>query len=102
MTKAAQGPAGRARRVRRDEGPSATTRLMIVGVVSLGLAAGLFFFRDQINEVLLNVANIEGGVEALDAAYSWTELQLQDDSFYDPFRQTLDAAGVEIESLLEE
>lgn len=58
--------------------------------------------RDQINEVLLNVANIEGGVEALDAAYSWTELQLQDDSFYDPFRQTLDAAGVEVESLLEE
>lgn len=58
--------------------------------------------RDQINNVLLGVADIEGGVEALDAAYSWTELILKDDSFYDPFRQTLDAAGVDISSLLEE
>ena len=58
--------------------------------------------RDMINGVLTNVANIEGGVEALDAAYSWTELTLKDDTFYDPFRQTLDAAGVDITSLLDE
>ena len=57
--------------------------------------------RDQINGVLTNVANIEGGVEALDAAYSWTELTLKDDTFYDPFRQTLDAAGVDVSSLLD-
>lgn len=57
--------------------------------------------RDQLNGVLLNVANIEGGVEALDAAYSWTELTLKDDTFYDPFRQVLDAAGVDVQSLLD-
>ncbi|MEE4195774.1 MAG: phosphate/phosphite/phosphonate ABC transporter substrate-binding protein [Anaerolineae bacterium] len=57
--------------------------------------------RDQINDVLVNIANIEGGVEALDAAYEWTELTLRDDSFYDPFRQVLDAAGVDVSSLLD-
>jgi phosphonate transport system substrate-binding protein len=57
--------------------------------------------RDQLNDVLVNIANIEGGVEALDAAYEWTELTLKDDSFYDPFRQVLDAAGVDVTSLLD-
>ena len=53
MSKAARRSAGRARNARREGGPSATARLMIVGVVSLGLAGGLFFFRDQIDEGFL-------------------------------------------------
>jgi phosphonate transport system substrate-binding protein len=57
--------------------------------------------RDQINEVLLNITSIEGGEDALFAAYQWSELERQDDSFYDPFRQILDAAGVDVESLMD-
>ena len=53
MGKAARGSGDGARDARREGGPSATARLMIVGVVSLVLAAILFFFRDQIDEGFL-------------------------------------------------
>ncbi|WP_349364856.1 MAG: ATP-binding protein [Roseitalea porphyridii] len=53
MSKAAQGSGSRARSAPRDGGPSATTRLMIVGIVSLALAVVLFFFREQIDEGFL-------------------------------------------------
>jgi phosphonate transport system substrate-binding protein len=56
--------------------------------------------RDQINNVLINIADIEGGPEALFAAYQWDQLALYGDDFYDPFRQILDAAGVDVESLM--
>jgi phosphonate transport system substrate-binding protein len=52
--------------------------------------------RDQINGVLLTIHETEAGAEAIDQAYEWTELALRDDSFYEPFRQILDAAGVDI------
>lgn len=55
--------------------------------------------RDQINNALLAIAETEEGQAALDEAYSWAGLQKVDDSFYDPFRQVLDAAGVNIEEL---
>lgn len=55
--------------------------------------------RDQINDALLAIAATEEGVEALDTAYEWTALERRDDSFYDQFRQILDAAGVSPEDL---
>jgi len=55
--------------------------------------------RDQINNALLAIAETDEGKAALDEAYSWAGLQKVDDSFYDPFRQVLDAAGVSIEEL---
>jgi len=55
--------------------------------------------RDKINDGLLAIAGTEAGVEALDAAYEWTALERHDDSFYDQFRQILDAAGVSAEDL---
>jgi phosphonate transport system substrate-binding protein len=55
--------------------------------------------RDTINNALLKIAGTDEGQAALDEAYSWAGLQKVDDSFYDPFRQVLDAAGVNIESL---
>ncbi len=58
--------------------------------------------RDQINDVLMNMANIEGGAEALDTAYEWSELTPKGDEFYDPFRQVLDAAGVNVEDFMGE
>jgi phosphonate transport system substrate-binding protein len=55
--------------------------------------------QDQIVTALLNMLETEEGQVALDTAYSWSGLQKIDDSFYDPFRQLLDAAGMDIESL---
>ncbi|MBN1992523.1 MAG: phosphate/phosphite/phosphonate ABC transporter substrate-binding protein [Anaerolineae bacterium] len=55
--------------------------------------------RDTINAALLKIAGTEEGQEALDIAYSWAGLEAHNDSFYDPFRQVLDAAGMDIEAL---
>jgi len=57
--------------------------------------------RDKINAALLKIAETEEGQEALDIAYQWSGLEAHDDSFYDPFRQVLDASGMNIEELLE-
>ncbi|MFN2236707.1 MAG: phosphate/phosphite/phosphonate ABC transporter substrate-binding protein [Anaerolineales bacterium] len=51
----------------------------------------------KIVDGLLAIAATDAGVEALDIAYQWTALEKHDDSFYDPFRQVLDAAGVSAE-----
>jgi phosphonate transport system substrate-binding protein len=50
--------------------------------------------RDKINNALLKIQETDEGKEALDTAYQWSALELHDDTFYDPFRQILDAAGV--------
>lgn len=55
--------------------------------------------RDQLNNALLAIAKTDAGAEALSTAYDWTGLELHDNSFYDPFRQLLDAAGVSPEEL---
>ena len=55
--------------------------------------------RDQVVNALLKIADTEEGKEALDTAYQWTALEKHGDEFYDPFRQLLDAAGVDIEKL---
>ncbi len=55
--------------------------------------------RDKINAALLNLQNTEEGKAALDTAYQWQGLEAHDDSFYDAFRQVLDAAGVSPEDL---
>ncbi|MFU8826990.1 MAG: phosphate/phosphite/phosphonate ABC transporter substrate-binding protein [Brevefilum sp.] len=52
--------------------------------------------RDQINAILLTIHETEEGAEAIFQAYEWSELAARDDSFYEPFRQILDAAGVNI------
>jgi phosphonate transport system substrate-binding protein len=56
-------------------------------------------YRDAINAAIIKMAGTEAGVEALGEAYQWSELQKTDDSFYDTFRQYLDAAGIDVSSL---
>lgn len=56
--------------------------------------------REKIVNVLLTINETEEGEAAIFEAYEWTKLVAKDDSFYDPFRQILSAAGVDIESLL--
>ena len=53
--------------------------------------------QTQIVSALLAIAATEAGQEALDVAYQWGGLEAHDDTFYDPFRQVLDAAGVSAE-----
>ncbi len=56
--------------------------------------------RDQIVEGLLAIVETEEGQEALGTAYQWEELTRADDSYYDAFRQILQAAGVSAEDLV--
>ena len=56
--------------------------------------------RDQIVAGLLAIAATEEGVAALDTAYQWEELMEADNSFYDAFRQILQAAGISAEDLV--
>lgn len=55
--------------------------------------------RGQIVNALLEIAESEEGKEALNKAYSWTGLVERDDTFYDPFRQVLQASGMSIEEI---
>ncbi len=55
--------------------------------------------RAQIVTALLAIAETEAGQEALDTAYQWNALEEHDDTFYDAFRQVLDAAGVSADDL---
>lgn len=56
--------------------------------------------RDTIVDALLEIAATEEGQEALSRAYDWTELVKRNDSFYDPFRQVLQASGMNVEELM--
>jgi phosphonate transport system substrate-binding protein len=58
--------------------------------------------RTQVVDGLLAIAATEAGVEALDTAYSWQELIKADDSYYDAFRQILQAAGIQATDLVGE
>ncbi len=55
--------------------------------------------KEKIIAALLALVETEEGQDLLSVAYSWTALQVIDDSFYDPFRQVLDAAGISIEEV---
>jgi phosphonate transport system substrate-binding protein len=55
--------------------------------------------RDQIVNAMVAIMETEEGQEAMDAAYEWAGVEVHGDEFYDPFRQLLDAAGVNIEEL---
>jgi phosphonate transport system substrate-binding protein len=57
--------------------------------------------RDQINAALLAMVETEAGLEALDTAYQWSALGEYDHSFYVPFVELLDAAGMAPEDLLD-
>jgi phosphonate transport system substrate-binding protein len=57
--------------------------------------------RSKVVEALLKIADTEEGKEALDTAYSWQGLEKHGDEFYDPFRQVLQAAGMDVEELMD-
>lgn len=55
---------------------------------------------DQITASLLALNDTEEGQALLNTLYSWSALEATDDSFYDGFRQQLDAAGMSVQDLL--
>ena len=57
--------------------------------------------RNTIVNALLEIAATEEGKAALKTAYQWTALEEHDDTFYDPFRQVLQASGLSIDELQE-
>ncbi|HDQ72590.1 MAG TPA: phosphate/phosphite/phosphonate ABC transporter substrate-binding protein [Chloroflexi bacterium] len=56
--------------------------------------------RDQIVDGILAIVETEEGQEALGTAYQWEELTKAGDSYYDAFRQILQAAGVSASDLV--
>lgn len=56
---------------------------------------------DSIVDALLAIAATEEGAAALDSIYNWNELIAQDNSFYDPFLQILEASGMDMEQFLD-
>jgi len=58
--------------------------------------------RDKIVDALMKIVQTEEGKEALDTAYDWTDLEKHGDDFYDPFRQVLQASGVNVKDLMQE
>ena len=55
--------------------------------------------KEKIINALLEISATKEGKDALKIAYSWNELVRKDDSFYDPFRQVLQASGLSVEDL---
>jgi len=55
--------------------------------------------RADLIAVFLKLASTEEGLEILDSVYSWSGMEETEDSFYDGFRQQLEAAGIDFESL---
>jgi phosphonate transport system substrate-binding protein len=54
----------------------------------------------QLTDALLSLQDTDAGLEVLNTVYSWSGLEATDDSFYDGFRQQLEAAGMNIEDLI--
>jgi len=55
--------------------------------------------RRQVVDAIKEIA--EESPDVLDEAYSWTAVVERDDAFYDPFRQTLQAAGVDPQQFID-
>ena len=55
--------------------------------------------KQKLVDALIKIIGTEEGKAAMDAAYEWDGLEVHDNTFYDAFRQLLDAAGVTAEDL---
>ena len=56
--------------------------------------------QNKIVDALLAIITTPEGKAAINTAYQWTALEKHDDSFYDSFRQVLQAAGVTADVLM--
>lgn len=56
--------------------------------------------KEQLTDAILEIIATEEGQEAFNKAYQWEELERRGDDFYDPFRQVLQASGLEVQDLM--
>lgn len=89
-----------------DEYPDVMDKVMQVEISVEIPNDGVQFIKDfpaeekqALIDALLKIMETEEGKAAMDAAYEWGGLEVHDNSFYDAFRQLLDAAGVIAEDL---
>ena len=89
-----------------EDYPDVMEEVIVIGVTTDIPNDGVQFspvvpqdIRDKIVNALLEIAKTDEGKEALDTAYQWAALEVHDDTFYDPFRQVLQASGLNIEDL---
>jgi phosphonate transport system substrate-binding protein len=57
--------------------------------------------REEVVSALLEIGSDESMVEILNDTYSWQGLVEKDETFYEPFKQVLDASGIDVEGFLE-
>ncbi len=95
-----------ARSTIEDEHPDVMEKIAVIEITEDIPNDGVQFhpsipqdMRNTIVDALLKIASTEEGVEALETAYSWTALEKHGDEFYDPFRQVLQASGLDITEL---
>ena len=86
--------------------PTVMEEVVVIGVTTDIPNDGVQFIpgfdaemKGKVVKALLEIAASEEGQEALSTAYQWNALEEHGDSFYDPFRQVLQAAGLSIEDL---
>ena len=89
-----------------DDFPTVMDEVIIIAVTTDIPNDGVQFIpsmpqemRVKIVNALLKIIETDEGKEALNIAYQWDALEVHDDTFYDPFRQVLQAAGLNIEDM---
>lgn len=89
-----------------DEYPDVMDKVVQVEISMEIPNDGVQFIKDfdadkqqVIVDALLKIIQTEEGMTAMDTAYEWDGLEVHDNTFYDSFRQLLDAAGVTAEDL---
>jgi len=89
-----------------DDHPDVMEKVLVIGLTEDIPNDGVQFIagmdaemRQTIVDALLAISETEEGQAALNTAYSWAALEKHGDDFYDPFRQVLQAAGLNITDL---
>ena len=95
-----------ARATIEEDSPDVMEKVLVIGLTEDIPNDGVQFIagmdaemKQTIVDALLAIAETEEGLAALDTAYSWAALEAHGDDFYDPFRQVLQAAGLDITDL---
>lgn len=96
-----------ARATIEDDNPDVMEKVVVIAVTPDIPNDGVQFHPDidpemkaAIVAALLKIAETDEGKEALDTAYQWTALAEHGDEFYDPFRQILQASGINVADLM--
>jgi phosphonate transport system substrate-binding protein len=89
-----------------DDHPDVNEKVLVIAESDPIPNDGLQFIKDfpadmreKIVKAFLEIMATEEGAKAMGDAYGWQEVVEKDDSFYEPFRATLEAAGVSVEEL---